>query len=108
MPGPIAAQLGEYLRAGWPSPSVLTAPASSAELWPEGLRVEFENIRAGISRTAPAAGYSPAVREIEAFYLAAIAATEHCDEVLVPNPLHGFRWELSLPLERLLERRNAS
>lgn len=76
--GPIAAQLGEYLRAGWPAPAVLPPRVSPAELWPERLRVEFENIRVGISRTVPATADASAVREIEALYLAAIGATERC------------------------------
>jgi phosphatidylserine/phosphatidylglycerophosphate/cardiolipin synthase-like enzyme len=49
-----------------------------AEIWPDGLHVDFENIQAGISRTVPASGSSAAVREIEALYLAAIEATEQC------------------------------
>jgi phospholipase D1/2 len=75
--GPIATQLGEYLRAGWPAPAVLP-PRATAQLWPEGLRVEFENIRTGIARTVPASTDAPAAREIEAFYLGAIGATECC------------------------------
>ena len=43
--GPIAACLGDYLRAGWPEPAVLPPRVIPHELWPEGLRVEFENIR---------------------------------------------------------------
>jgi phosphatidylserine/phosphatidylglycerophosphate/cardiolipin synthase-like enzyme len=46
--------------------------------WPRDLPVHFENIRAGIARTlAPSTTQSTAVREIEAFYLAAIGATQH-------------------------------
>jgi phospholipase D1/2 len=76
--GPIAAQLGEYLRAGWPAAVPLPQPSMCAEIWPDGLHVDFENIQAGISRTVPASGSSAAVREIEALYLAAIEATEQC------------------------------
>jgi phospholipase D1/2 len=76
--GPVATHLGEYLRAGWPAPAVLAPRTMPAQLWPEGLRIEFENIRTGISRTVPASSDSPAAREIEAWYLAAIGATERC------------------------------
>jgi phospholipase D1/2 len=76
--GRVAAHLGEYLRAGWPTPAVLPPRAAPAELWPDGLRVEFKNVLTGISRTVPASADTPAVREIEAFYLRAIGAAEHC------------------------------
>lgn len=77
--GPVAALLGEYLRAGWPAPAAVLPPrVRLADPWPERLRVEFENVPAGISRTVPATADTPAVREIEALYLAAIGATERC------------------------------
>jgi phospholipase D1/2 len=74
--GPIAACLGDYLRAGWPEPAVLPPRVIPHELWPDGLRVEFENIRTGICRTVPVSADSAAVREIEAFYLQALGAIE--------------------------------
>jgi phospholipase D1/2 len=76
--GQTASQLGEYLRAGWPAGASLPRPIRRDQFWPDRLRVEFENIRTGISRTVPASSDAAAVREIEAWYLAAIDATERC------------------------------
>jgi len=74
--GPVAADLGEYLRGHWPNPNY--APHKSkarAEFWPDSLPVEFENVRTGICRTQPDK-LGDSVREVETFYLAAIAATQ--------------------------------
>lgn len=74
--GPVAAHLGNYLRDHWPSPKdIPRKPQRRAELWPDSLPVEFENIRTGICRTQPSK-YGDNVREVEAFYLAAIGATK--------------------------------
>jgi phospholipase D1/2 len=76
--GPIAAALGNYIRDQWPTGSHAPSPVlNGGELWPEGLRVDFHDIPAAICRTLPATDDRPAVREIEAFYLAAIADTKH-------------------------------
>lgn len=78
--GPAAAWLGEYVRHHWPETASTPAPprvGDGASIWPHGLHVDFANIRTGISRTVPDASDSSAAREIEAFYLAAIAATKH-------------------------------
>jgi phospholipase D1/2 len=75
--GPVAADLGDYLRENWPAPeSVPERVIAAQEFWPAGLRVDFEEIRTGICRTRPATPDGPAIREIESFYLDAIAATE--------------------------------
>ena len=76
--GQVAAHLGEYLRAGWPAASAPPRPAKREQFWPDGLRVELESIRTGVARTRPASSDAAAVREIEAFYLAAIRDTERC------------------------------
>lgn len=74
--GPIAAHLGNYLREHWPDAnSAPSKPKAPEEFWPDALPVEFENIRTGICRTQPNSS-GENVREIEAFYLAAIGATK--------------------------------
>ncbi len=44
--------------------------------WPEAIEPWLENARIGIARTRPGYDGQPAVREVEALYLRAIAATE--------------------------------
>ena len=76
--GPVAAHLGDYLRAHWPQQtSAPRKPTAREAFWPDSLSVDFENIRTGICRTQPGSPESSEhVREIEAFYLAAIGATQ--------------------------------
>jgi phospholipase D1/2 len=75
--GPAAQLLWQYLSQVWPVPDARPiAPGVTDELWPDRLRVDFRNVRVGLSRTCPASLDREAIREIEAFYLAAIAATE--------------------------------
>jgi phospholipase D1/2 len=75
--GPVAAHLGKYLRAHWPDPNQSPRkPQAREPFWPDSLPVEFENIRTGICRTQPN-NSGEDVREIEAFYLAAIGAAKH-------------------------------
>jgi phospholipase D1/2 len=74
--GPIVRDMADYLHETWPT----TAPRpgrieAESPPWPTGLRVEFRDIRVGVSRTLPASTRHVPVREIEAFYLAAIAHT---------------------------------
>jgi phospholipase D1/2 len=74
--GPIARDMADYLHQTWPT----TAPRperiqAESPRWPKGLRVDFRDVRVGISRTLPASTRHLPVREIEAFYLAAIAHT---------------------------------
>ena len=74
--GPVAAHLGNYLRDQWPSPTDAPAqPKLHDAFWPKSLPVDFANIRTGICRTQPNT-VGDNVREIEAFYLAAIGATQ--------------------------------
>ena len=73
--GPIARDLQDYLIENWPTTPPQTI-VESGQLWPYGLRVEFRDIRVGLARTLPAMGSRHSVREIEAFYLQAIGATE--------------------------------
>jgi phospholipase D1/2 len=74
--GPIARDMADYLHETWPP----TAPRparieAESPLWPRGLRVDFREIRVGVARTLPASTRHVPVREIEAFYLAAVAHT---------------------------------
>jgi phospholipase D1/2 len=75
--GSAARLLWEYLKETWPAPDARPDdPEITDELWPEGLRVDFHNVRVGLSRTRPGTFDHEAIREIEAFYLAALGATE--------------------------------
>jgi len=75
--GPIARELSEYLIEHWPAAERPPIVEGACELWPENLHVDFHNARVGIARTLPALGTRESVREIEAFYLQAIARVEH-------------------------------
>lgn len=83
--GGIVSVLGEYLRECWRA-ATGRCPRTFNEdalLWPEGLRVDFCNVRIGLSRTLPPRGVRPVVREVERLYLAAIAVTER--ELYIEN-----------------------
>jgi phospholipase D1/2 len=76
--GPIALRLGEYVRDCWSvsagaCPAVVDPPA---DLWPDGVRVDFRGARMAISRTLPPRAGRPSIREIEALYLKAIETTQ--------------------------------
>jgi phospholipase D1/2 len=81
--GDAARSLGELARERWfratgnrigPCPP----PEGSLDgIWPEDLRVDFRDVPVAIARTFPEYNGTPAVREIEALYLAAIAAAKH-------------------------------
>ncbi len=78
--GPAAASLGDYVRQHWPETAKVAAPERvtvGAPIWPSSLHTDFKQIRTGIARTCPAELEPQSCREIEAFYLAAIAATKH-------------------------------
>lgn len=70
--GPIARDLGDYLRQHWPAAALPERMSRDCELWPPQLHSDFQNIRVGICRTVPASSERSATREIEQFYLAAI------------------------------------
>ncbi len=76
--GPAAAALGELARDRWLAATgeELTPPPPLETRWPDGLEADFEDVGVGIARTIPAFDGTPAVREIEALYLAAIAAAK--------------------------------
>lgn len=77
--GPAARALGDLARARWqaatgwqPEP-----PPQRPSYWPPSLTPTFENVQVAISRTNPEYEDQPAVQEIEALYLAAIASAQH-------------------------------
>lgn len=74
--GPIVTDIGEYLRQNWPEGDPPARQEPEEECWPDGLPVHFERIAAGLCRTLPAPPATVAIREVEAFYLAAIARTQ--------------------------------
>ncbi|HSO06456.1 MAG TPA: VTT domain-containing protein [Pelomicrobium sp.] len=76
--GPIACTLGELARERWQRAggNEIRAPEPRpvAEVWPEDVRVDAENVRVAIARTDPAFRGRPEVREVEQLHLDAIAA----------------------------------
>jgi phospholipase D1/2 len=81
--GDAARSLGELARERWfratgnrigPCPP----PEDSSDgIWPADLKADFRDVPVAIARTFPEYNATPAVREIEALYLAAIAAARH-------------------------------
>src|SRR5690606_12771935 len=65
-----------YLRENWPEGQPPRTVSPLEDCWPEGLPVHLEHINAAVSRTLPARESVLAIREVEAFYLAAIARTQ--------------------------------
>jgi phospholipase D1/2 len=74
--GEIARRLGELARERWfkATGNRIDLCPPLAPLWPEQLDVDFHDLPVAISRTVPEYDGSPAVREIESLYVAAIAA----------------------------------
>lgn len=75
--GAAARALGELARERWKRATgkeIPSPPQGPAE-WPEDLQVTLHDVDVAISRTAPEYGGREAVHEIEALYLAIIAAT---------------------------------
>jgi phospholipase D1/2 len=81
--GPAAAALGELARYRWsrgtgePAPPPIPIPVRAADRddpWPDRLRVDLHEIDVGIARTLPRHETQEEVREVEALYLASIAA----------------------------------
>jgi phosphatidylserine/phosphatidylglycerophosphate/cardiolipin synthase-like enzyme len=83
--GPIVTVLGDYLRDCWHISTGSCPPPlrDVSMVWPDDLRVDFSNIRVGLSRTLPPVNTRPAVREIERLYLAAIRDTQR--ELYIEN-----------------------
>lgn len=74
--GEVAGRLGELARQRWfLATGNRIGPCPPCEdFWPENLDVDFRDVPVAIARTVPEQDGEPAVREIEALYLAAIAA----------------------------------
>jgi phosphatidylserine/phosphatidylglycerophosphate/cardiolipin synthase-like enzyme len=74
--GEAAAALGTLARERWrrATGERLPPPPAGATPWPPGLAPAARAAAVGIARTEPAFGGRPAVREVEASYLACIAA----------------------------------
>lgn len=74
--GALARALGDLARARWQSATgeTLSPPPPVAPIWPSDLAPQFRNRPVGVARTLPAYREQSEVREIERFYLAAIAA----------------------------------
>ncbi|MEC5292934.1 phospholipase D-like domain-containing protein [Aurantimonas sp. C2-5-R2] len=77
--GPAAAALGELARRRWHRATgvQLPRPIPATPAWPKDLVSDMSDVRVGIARTEPADRRATAVREVEALYLAAIAAARH-------------------------------
>ncbi|MDR6951411.1 phosphatidylserine/phosphatidylglycerophosphate/cardiolipin synthase-like enzyme/uncharacterized membrane protein YdjX (TVP38/TMEM64 family) [Ancylobacter sp. 3268] len=108
--GPAAAALGDMLRERWRRAACerLAPPRgdddgrSSPSPWPDGLAPEFEDIAVGISRTLPAYGRQPSVREVEALFFDMIDAAERY--VYIENQFFTCRRTTERLIARLRER----
>ncbi len=69
--GPAAAALAELARERWKIAGGEELPPveGQADLWPEWLAPQFEDVEIGIARTRPEMPDAPAIHEIEALYL---------------------------------------
>jgi phospholipase D1/2 len=74
--GAAARALGDFARDRWfrNTGKRLPVPPPGPSPWPEGLKATLTDVDVAIARTAPAYGGDVEVREIEALYLAGIAA----------------------------------
>jgi phospholipase D1/2 len=78
--GDAARALGDLARMRWHAATGHTLqppPASAAIPWPASLEPRVRDVMVGIARTWPKTAEMPETREIEALYLAAIAAARH-------------------------------
>jgi phospholipase D1/2 len=76
--GDVARALGELARERWKRATGedLEPPPPIESAWPEGLEPSFRDVEVAVSRTEPEYEGQRGVHEIEALYLAAIAAAE--------------------------------
>src|SRR5690625_7481494 len=77
--GPVARAIGDVARQRWKAATgkQLEAVDTNADPWPEDLEPTMQHVPVGIARTLPEMEDRPPVREIEALYLAGIAAARH-------------------------------
>lgn len=118
--GPIAAALGELARKRWTRAGghALDPVPGESDCWPDGLQSDFHDVEVGIARTRPEMPECREVREIEALFVAQIAAAKHsiyaesqyfasrriaeaiaarlaepdCPEIVIVNPLTAQGW----------------
>jgi phospholipase D1/2 len=76
--GALARALGELARERWRAVGVTdlppVAPADGRDLWPETVEPDLRDVNVAISRTMPAIGDKPEIRECEALFVDSIAA----------------------------------
>ena len=77
--GPVARAIGDVARQRWKAATgkQLEAVDTNADPWPRDLEPTMQHVPVGIARTLPEMEDQPPVREIEALYLAGIAAARH-------------------------------
>jgi phospholipase D1/2 len=77
--GEAAAALGALARERWrrATGKKITSVASSGDVWPEGVTVDLRDVDVAIARTDPGIDGLMLTREVEALYLASIAAAQH-------------------------------
>ncbi len=95
--GQAAAELGELVRERWvratdirPAPDPHGAPTPN--LWPAGIKPEFETAEVGIARTEPGWRRFPEVRETERLHLAAIGAAKrliYLENQYIASPIYA-------------------
>ncbi len=79
--GPIAEALGDIFRERWRRATGETPPRAAPanqDPWPDGFAAQLRNVTAAVSRTEPAWGGRPEVRESERLHMAAIASARRC------------------------------
>ena len=78
--GAPARSLGELFRERWlrATGEEMSAPPLTAAAWPAGLKPQFTDVPAGLSRTNGAWRRFPEIREVERLHLASIAAARRC------------------------------
>lgn len=76
--GDVAAALGELVAERWSRASgeALRQVHPAGDPWPDGVAPDFSDVRVAICRTLPAAENRPEIREVEALFVASIAAAE--------------------------------
>jgi phospholipase D1/2 len=76
--GDAARALGDLARARWQAATgeLPALPPEGLKRWPETLAPDFRDVEIGIARTLPAFDDDPGAFEIQALYLAAIAAAK--------------------------------